>query len=176
MARYEPVCMVSDLGRVKSRRRFSQSGNRYYGGKLLKPVRMSNDYRSVNLGAATNGRQISIHRAVLETFVGPCPSGMEGCHYDGDRSNNKLSNLRWDTRSENIKDVVRHQRQRGINNPLAKLTDAAVHSIRTNDLPDDTWAERLGVEPSTVKQARCGRTWKHVPTAPVLRQRNWRPA
>ena len=53
-------------------------------------------------------RMVHIHRLVLEAFVGPCPAKMEACHNDGVRLNNRLSNLRWDTRSANVKDAYRH--------------------------------------------------------------------
>src|SRR3990170_1323459 len=36
-----------------------------------------------------------VHRMVLETFVGPCPDGMECAHEDGVRTNCNLSNLQW---------------------------------------------------------------------------------
>lgn len=47
---------------------------------------------------------------VLNAFVGPPPPGFEGCHKDGDRANNALSNLYWGTRSDNQRDRVRHGR------------------------------------------------------------------
>lgn len=54
-------------------------------------------------------RLLSCGRSVLETFVGPCPEGMECCHFpERDRSNNRLDNLRWDTHHENVLDAVRH--------------------------------------------------------------------
>lgn len=49
-----------------------------------------------------------VHRLVLEAFVGPCPFGMEGCHNDGDPTNNNLVNLRWDTHKNNEKDKIKH--------------------------------------------------------------------
>lgn len=49
-----------------------------------------------------------VHKVVLETFVGPCPSGLEALHRDGNPTNNQLGNLRWGTRGENILDAVRH--------------------------------------------------------------------
>lgn len=45
---------------------------------------------------------------MLTAFVGPCPDGMEGCHNDGDPHNNRLDNLRWDTRANNARDAIRH--------------------------------------------------------------------
>lgn len=54
-----------------------------------------------------------VHRLVLEAFVGPCPSGCEGCHYDGNPANNIVSNLRWDTTKNNCLDKRRHGRNGG---------------------------------------------------------------
>lgn len=53
-------------------------------------------------------RQRYIHRLVLESFVGACPEGLEACHNDGDGTNNRLDNLRWDTHSSNMYDKVKH--------------------------------------------------------------------
>lgn len=73
-----------------------------------------------------------VHRLVLEAFVGPCPSGMEGCHNDGNPANNKLNNLRWDTRSANHMDRVKHgTHDRGERNPMAKIIPEKVIAIRT---------------------------------------------
>ena len=50
----------------------------------------------------------TVHVLVLLAFIGPCPEGMEGCHYpDTNKANNRLSNLRWDTHAENMKDKYR---------------------------------------------------------------------
>lgn len=56
-----------------------------------------NDYRRVNI----KGSILSIHRLVWETFVGEIPEGKIIDHIDGDKSNNKLENLRLATISEN---------------------------------------------------------------------------
>ena len=49
-----------------------------------------------------------MHRLVLGAFAGPPPEGMEGCHEDNDKTNNRLDNLRWDTRPGNHSDKARH--------------------------------------------------------------------
>ena len=45
---------------------------------------------------------------VLETFVGPCPDGLECCHNNDLFCDNRLENLRWDTHRANIADRTRH--------------------------------------------------------------------
>ncbi len=53
-------------------------------------------------------RRRYVHQLVLETFVGPAPDGMEGCHNDGNNQNNHICNLRWDTHGSNMCDRRRH--------------------------------------------------------------------
>lgn len=57
-----------------------------------------------------NGKLVvrPVHVLVLEAFVGERLAGMEGCHNDGNPSNNHLANLRWDTSSANAFDSVKH--------------------------------------------------------------------
>ena len=97
-------------------------------GKWKKPSVTQDGYLRVWLW--NNGKQYPrrVHRLVLETFIGPCPEGMQGCHFDGTRTNNRLSNLRWDTRSGNQFDAVRHGTHYtlglyGEKHPGSKLSD-----------------------------------------------------
>lgn len=79
-------------------------------GELV-PLKTSPNRRGYLLvGLDVKGRNVSrfVHRLILETFVGPRPDGKEACHFpDHDKSNNALSNLRWDTHDENIRDNYR---------------------------------------------------------------------
>jgi hypothetical protein len=64
-----------------------------------------------------------VHHLVLESFIGPRPSGCEACHQDGNRFNNHAENLRWDSRKANHADKKAHgTSQIGERNPFAKLT------------------------------------------------------
>lgn len=96
---------VSTHGRVRSYRKKG-------GGRKTKPHMLSpgpkGKYKFVSLPHADK-KQFSplVHRIVLEVFAGPCPDGMEACHYDGDPTNNRLDNLRWDSRVNNGADTKR---------------------------------------------------------------------
>src|SRR6187431_2512347 len=52
-------------------------------------------YIVVKLSRGTRYDKYRVHQLVLIAFYGPCPDGMEACHYpDEDRSNNRADNLR----------------------------------------------------------------------------------
>ncbi|WP_341258240.1 NUMOD4 motif-containing HNH endonuclease [Gordonia malaquae] len=114
---FEGLYQVSDRGRVRSLDRTIVQSNgttRTFKGQVLRQVRM-NAYMTVGLSHAGRGFRRTVHRLVLESFVGPRPDGMEACHNDSDGTNNHLQNLRWDTRKENAADRVRAGRAVGWN-------------------------------------------------------------
>lgn len=104
---YEGVYEVSDLGRVRSLDRLDAAG-RPRRGQPRSSTADGGGYLQVSLWRDGSERRVSVHRLVLVAFVGPAPKGMEACHNDGDSTNNTLANLRWDTRSANSLDRVRH--------------------------------------------------------------------
>ena len=57
-------------------------------------------------------KTLKVHRLILETYIGPCPEGMECCHNNGNRFDNRLKNLRWDSLSNNMEDKIKHNKQK----------------------------------------------------------------
>lgn len=104
---YEGRYEVSDLGRVKSLSRRDAQGRRR-AERLLAPRRQPSGHLTVALYADRVRRDVQVHWLVLEAFIGPRPEGMHGCHWDDDPGNNRLDNLRWDTRGANVRDSVRN--------------------------------------------------------------------
>lgn len=103
----DPGYQVSSLGRVRSLDRVitRRNGVRLtLRGTMLKPQLKRDGHLKVEIGSRTR----QVHALVLEAFVGPCPDGMEGCHGDGNPVDNRLANLRWDTRGNNMLDASRH--------------------------------------------------------------------
>jgi hypothetical protein len=111
---YEGYYEVSDLGRLRSFPRVTNGSfgsTRRIPGRVLRPgVNPQTGRRLVVLYRDGSGRTHNLYPLVLTAFVGPRPPGMEACHNDGDHTNDRLSNLRWDTSSENSYDIVRHGR------------------------------------------------------------------
>lgn len=81
--------LASRYGEIKSKKR----------NKVLKPSLVSG-YESVSV----HGKRKFVHRLVLLAFSGFPETGFEACHKDGNRRNNRIENLRWDTHKNNLKD------------------------------------------------------------------------
>ena len=111
-----------------------------------------------------------VHRLILETLVGPCPDGMEGCHNDGNRRNNGLDNLRWDTRKSNMHDAIRHGTHSCLRcgeqsgNSKLKEQDArmVIYTYRTGLFTFKEIAGFYNVVESTVNNIVIGRNWRHI--------------
>lgn len=112
---YEGLYEVSDLGRVRSLDRIAinaRNQERTYKGKLLKPFIGLHNRVEYNLYKNTKSRSNLAHILVAEAFIGPRPEGYSVCHCDGNKENNKLSNLRYDTQSENSIDIYRYNHKK----------------------------------------------------------------
>lgn len=104
---YEGCYEVSSIGRVRSLTRPDALG-RVRRGKLLSPRRAVSGHRVIALCVNRERRQFLVHHLVLMAFVGPRPDGLDGCHRNDIPDDNRVSNLRWDTRSSNVLDCVRN--------------------------------------------------------------------
>jgi hypothetical protein len=109
---YEGLYEVSDLGNVRSIDRAVPTKNgriyRFRGVQLRQVARKDDGRRSVTLSKLGHEMPTSVHVIVLEAFHGPRPPGLDGCHSNGDNTDNRAVNLRWDTVTENMLDKGRH--------------------------------------------------------------------
>ena len=161
---FDGLYLVSNLGRVMSHHNYGAVAERLLSLQLDKKT----GYVHVNLYRGGKLSRRTVHRLVLESFVSLCPIGMEGCHDDGDRMNNALSNLRWDTKLNNHADKIRHGTDfLGERNLACKTTEAVVRKIKER-LKNKKHgvvtelARELGVKRSFVTDIKCGRTWSHI--------------
>ena len=101
---------VSNMGRVRSVDRVVPHGahSMRLKGRILRPTLGGWGYEFVILSVGGQHRPARVHRLVAEAFVDGRREGLEVCHGDGRKANNRASNLRWDTKSSNSRDQVRH--------------------------------------------------------------------
>lgn len=156
-----PGYEVSTLGRVRSWRVGGRSKRRFSRPCLLKPTinYLRDSYAQVVLVCGGRPHVRTVHRLVLETFVGRRPAGKETRHKNGDSLDNRLRNLAWGTKSENDVDKIRHgTSQHGERNHQAKLSNRQAAAIRRSTKPLRTVAARYGVSEGTVCNIRLGRS------------------
>lgn len=101
---YEGLYEVNEFGEVKSLTR-SFINNKGYEcftkERILKP-QIRNNYLFVRLSKNNTKRMFSVHRLVAQCFISNPENKPMVNHIDGNRLNNKATNLEWVTLSENI--------------------------------------------------------------------------
>lgn len=131
---YEGLYEVSDQGRVRTLDRVitcSDGRKRPLRGCLLKlQLNPLHGRRQVTLSRNNRLRTYRVASLVLSAFVGPRSPGMEVCHNDGQRTNDALTNLRYDTSSNNHLDTVRH----GKHNHAAKTHCKHGHRLTEDNI------------------------------------------
>lgn len=156
---------VSSEGRVRSWRRSTETPR-----ILAQSKSGTRGVPSASLWLHGKTHRIVVARLVLGAFVGPCPNGHEACHRNDDPFDNKLSNLRWDTHLENMRDVGRNGGKLGPKpgrnpNPMKKLDPEKVRAIRASYVPGKGIAHiaaRFGISKAVVYRVIKGIQWAHV--------------
>lgn len=158
---YIGLYMISNFGRIKR-----LAGYRCKSERLMECNIRKDKYIIVHL--SKNGKQkiFYVHQLVLETFIGPRPNGMVCRHLDGNRTNNKLENLRWGTYDENEQDKARHGTLRkGININTAKLKNKDILEIielSDNGMSDQEISKKYFISRRNVNDIKNRKTWKHI--------------
>jgi hypothetical protein len=163
---------ASSLGRIRRLACVNPSGNRRLKERILEanPV---GGYCGVVIGWPK--RRMYVHRMVLLAFRGDPPAGQPHCrHLDGNKQNNRLSNLAWGSPHENALDREKHGTQA---KPSAKLNEFKVRCILALLAQAATQykiASLFGLKQSSVNDIARGRTWRSVPRPEIIRVRRRR--
>jgi hypothetical protein len=162
---YESLYQISDTTIVKR-----IIGKSCLKERIIQPHKRKDGYLYVTLYKNRKRKHLTIHRLMLESFVCPRPKGKEGCHNDGNKDNNFIPNLRWDTRSENQKDSIRHgthfSLEKGQRCLFAKLNELQVriikHLLKEGILFQREIAKIFNVSRKCISAIKNNQTWKHV--------------
>lgn len=172
---YEGLYEVSSIGRLRR----SSASRMAASGYVIKPRLTHDGYVRYSLSKRQRYRTITAHRLVALAFLGPPPFvGAQVAHYDGVKTNNAVSNLRWASAAENQADKRRHGvqcgAQHGERHHNAKLTVGLVSEMRRQAAKGDRIidvARRFGVNKLTAYEAIVGITWSSVTDPGPLGQR-----
>ena len=148
---------VSDTGLVRNDKT----------GRILKTPKAGHGYLVVNL--SKNGkRSFTVHRLVAKAFINNPENKPTVNHFDGDKSNNNVSNLEWATYSENNQHALdnglrKSEDIKGEKHGRAKLTEDQVLEIRA--IKGKTYqaiADDYGVSYSAISYIINRKLWKHI--------------
>lgn len=164
-----PGYKVGDDGTIWSRH--CNSGKLKQTWKRLKPWTVRGGYLTIGLNVNKKRHYRSVHRLILEVFVGPCPEKMEACHQNSNPKDNRPENLRWDTPKNNCKE--RGERgewqknlPRGEKHHNSKLTEKQVKEIRSIYSPENNPSRKLAkifkVDKSVILDIINYKIWRHI--------------
>lgn len=98
-----PGYSVSDQGWIQSDYRYvvNKGKLKEVKARILKTAIAGSGYQFVTLRRDNKGFNVRIHRAVAEAFLGKIPKGLIVHHKDGNKCNNKASNLEYVSKQYN---------------------------------------------------------------------------
>lgn len=172
---YEGVYQVSNMGRVKSLDRlveYKNGKNVPKKGRFLKPDIGKSNYGRVTLRDGEKSNRSFVHRLVALEFLGNPFEGKvlkgktEVNHMDGNTFNNKLTNLEWVTKEENML----HARENGFTahgsiNGRAILDDRDISVVRRlydKGVTQQVLSEAYGVSRANISNIVNVKTWKRI--------------
>lgn len=143
---YEGRYEASDLGRIRSLIR-----------KKIRILRLEKTRSGrlkvcISINSESEAKRFYVSRLVTSAFYGPCPDGMECCHSNGKKEDNRASNLRWDTHDNNIIDKL------GCG--IARVKN--IKMLISLGYRNAEIAKIFNVPNGTVSDIRRGKYWKNV--------------
>ena len=157
---YKEHYQISTFGRIKSLKKCHE--------KILKPFVDKDGYLSIALSKDGKVRKFKVHRLVAQAFI-PNPDGKPQInHRDGNKMNNHVDNLEWNTDRENNLHAIKTGLRPYQRNDNRALTDEQVAWCRKVHIPFDNefgstaLAKKFGISQPAMNAILHGKTYKDV--------------
>ncbi len=145
---FECTYEVSNFGNVKSLH------NKNFGNLLNK---INDNYLYVNLFYKNKRLKIGIHRLVAISFIPNPENKPQVNHKDGNKLNNNVSNLEWNTSKENIIHSYKNNLQTKGNHKLTK--EQVIEIRKTKDSNYTNISKKYNVTRHTISNILKNKTW-----------------
>jgi len=163
---YEGYYQISNLGRCKSLAKTVRGRRGALAERILKP-QFNGHYYHLRLSKDSICMMHLLHRLIATAFI-PNPKNLPVVnHLDGDKLNNKVSNLEWTTIGDNTRHAINELGivLGGEKHHAAKLTEKKVKKIielANTGLSHSKIAKMFSVSRPNISYIARGATWKHV--------------
>ena len=129
-----PNYMISNLGRLKSLS-FHRTGKE----QILKQNINGRGYNYKNISYKGKYKNLFIHREVAKAFIpNNNRENTDVNHKDGNKQNNRVDNLEWCTRSENILHAYKHNlKKKPVGYTYRKRCELAIEYIKEKTTDDE---------------------------------------
>lgn len=116
----------------------------------------------------------TLHEIIAHTFLGPKPEGMEVNHINSIKTDNRVHNLEYVTRAqnmqkawdaglmENVKTIPRPFGSEHYNSILTESDIPNILEMKNNKVKYKKIAEIYNVAPTTIRSIFTGRCWSHI--------------
>lgn len=167
---YEGCYQVSSLGRIKSlsRKKPLRNGHFCYSTEKILNQSDRRGYACVVL-SKTKAKPFSVHRLVANAFVPNTENKKTVNHKNGDKKDNRVSNLEWATQSEqqlHASSIGLRNKARGSNSNLSKLTESDIKEIfnlyNSGKYYIKQIADRYKVGVNAISSILNNYTWGHL--------------
>ena len=162
---YEKHYKISNLGRVKTLKKGIE--------KIRKQSINYDGYANIILSKNGIAKQYKTHRLVALNFIENTLNKETVNHINGIKTDNRVINLEWATRSENMQHAVdtglkKKVYMKGEKNGSSKLKIEDILYIRNNYKPRDNdfnrkkLSEKFGVSINCIAIIISKKRWKHI--------------
>lgn len=144
--------------------------DKYTERKILSPRANKRGYLYVNLCNNGKYKSISIHRLVAQAFIPNTENKPEVNHINGIKTDNRVENLEWVTKSENIQhafdnNLNKPHDAKGSKNGFSKLKENQVVEIKTkliNKISVNEIYKQYGVSYECIRNIKRCLSWGHI--------------
>jgi hypothetical protein len=165
---YEGLYQINKKGDIKAIPKTVGFGQGYKTKKLiLNQYKSKEGYLRVRLYKKNKCKNYSVHRLVALQFLENPKNKPQVNHKNGVKTDNRLENLEWNTRSENMKhsfNMGLSKAKKGAESPNSILTEKDVVEIKTigNSMTQKEIGKIYGVDRRQIGRILNNKRWKHV--------------
>lgn len=135
------------------------------GVRKIKPLQHSKTgYMYVDLCSNGKIKKFTVHRLIAMAFIPNPDNKPQVNHINGIKTDNRVENLEWTTRSENQLHSIKCGLRTtvGEKNSQCKLSEKDAFNIKYSKEKTSDLSRKYNISQSTICDIRKGRSWTHI--------------